>query len=149
MKDINGIEIKVGDIVAVTDSYFKGHNGLYFVDKIEGTPGWSGGISLIKISKKGAISTAKYNSQSWPLFISCSDYFKARDAREYNKTNAKIAVVDNVDKGEIVAYFDNELAKTIEQKQHYEVMYGASHSSVTMLADMIKDYQKTIDRLVA
>lgn len=74
MTDKNGIEIKTGDIVEITGSYFKTDNGLYFVKCSDGYLDWLGSeYCLRKISKRGKISQAKKNICVWPIAVFVSD----------------------------------------------------------------------------
>ena len=91
MTDKNGIEIKTGDIVEITGSYFKTDNGFYFVERSEGDPGWLGSdYCLHKISKRGKISQAKKNICFWPIAVFISDRAKTAEARKWNQEHAEI-----------------------------------------------------------
>lgn len=106
MTDKNNIEIKTGDIVEITDAFFKTDNGLYFVTASPDDPSWSGrDHCLKKISRKGKISTAKYNICFWPIGVFVSDRAKAAEARRWNKEHAQIEVKSVSDMAEVKAYF--------------------------------------------
>ena len=61
MLDKNGVKMRTGDIVRITDAFFKNDNGLYFIENSPGDPNWCGrDHCLKKISKSGKISKAKH-----------------------------------------------------------------------------------------
>lgn len=106
MLDKNGREIKTGDVVRISNAFFKNDNGLYFVENSDGDPSWSGSDHCLKkISKKGKISTAKHNICFWPIMITVSDRDKRAEAHAWNKEHAEIEIVDGIDCAEISTYF--------------------------------------------
>ncbi len=106
MLDKNGVEIKTGQIVEITGAFFKNDNGLYFVERSPGDPGWCGSDhSLKKISKSGKISKAKYNRGFWPIGVFVSDRFKAVEARAWNKEHAQIEVKTIKNMSEVAEHF--------------------------------------------
>ena len=106
MLDKNGVEIKTGQVVEITGAYFKNDNGLYFVTRSPGDPGWCGSDhSLTKISKAGKISKAKYNLCFWPIISTVSDRFKSAEVRAWNKEHAQIEVKTIKNMAEVAAYF--------------------------------------------
>ena len=106
MLDKNGRNIKTGDVVRISNAFFKNDNGLYFVENSEGDPSWHGNDHCLKkISKKGKISTAKHNICFWPIMITVSDRDKKYQAKAWNKEHAEIEIVSGIDCAEIVAYF--------------------------------------------
>lgn len=114
MLDKNGREIKSGDVVKISNAYFKNDNGYWLVENSPGDPGWCGkDHCLKKISKKGKISVAKYSTCFWPIMICISDRFKAAEAREWNREHAEIEVVDDIDRTEVAERF-KEMAENLE-----------------------------------
>ena len=113
MLDKNGREIKTGDVVRISGAFFKNDNGLYYVENSDGDPSWSGKEhSLRKISKKGKISTAKYNVCFWPISVFVSDRSKRAEANDWNRNHAEIEVVDGIDRTEIAKHF-NDMAESM------------------------------------
>lgn len=97
MKDKNGIEIKVGDIVEVSGGFFKPSNGRFAVRYVPGTPGWSGNYcSLSRINRNGTLSKAKYRTQSWPIAVYVNDFDLRAEAKAHNAEHATIEVIGSV-----------------------------------------------------
>ena len=94
MKDKNGTEIKVGDVVEIAGGYFKTNNGRFLVRHVPGTPGWSGNYcALTRMNGNGTLSKAKYRTQSWPIAV----YTNSRELRAEAKAhNAQFATVEVV-----------------------------------------------------
>lgn len=131
MLDKNGIEIKTGQIVEISGAYFKNDNGLYFVDKAPGDPSWCGrDYSLVKISKKGKISTAKRNLCFWPISVFVSDPCKRAAANEWNAKNATIEVKDGIDRSEVKAHFSEEANSMDKYIQRLTWDWGKDHPEV-------------------
>lgn len=136
MFDKNGREIKSGDVVRISNAYFKNDNHLYYVDHVPGDPNWCGSdICLKKISKAGKISTAKYNICFWPIKAYVSDPWKCAEANEWNKENAEIELVEGVNNKEIVALFKEE-ADGFNEMYKREVLYYGE----TKEAERLKRY---------
>ena len=115
MKDKNGIEIKTGMIVKVSGAFFKGDNGLYYVDNSPGDPSWCGkDYSLHKISKTGKISTAKNRICFWPIIAFVSDRCKCAEANKWNAQHAEIEVVKIGNMEEVKNHF-REQAENLEE----------------------------------
>lgn len=150
MLDKNGIEIKTGDIVRVSGAYFKNDNGLYFVDNSEGDPSWSGtDHCLKKITKKGKISTAKYNICFWPLMITVSGWEKRAAARAWNEEHAEIEVITDIDQTEIANHFLAQ-ASQIEDSMNYYIYNFGEESNVTKKQIEIKEHYKAVaERITA
>ena len=121
MLDKNGIQIKTGYVVKISGAYFKNDNGYFFVRYSPGDPSWTGGyISLKKISKNGKISQARYSLNSWPISCFVSDPHKRALANEWNAEHAKIEVVNDVDRSDIMAFFkerEEEAAFVMEDER--------------------------------
>lgn len=94
MNDKNGIELRTGQIVEITGSFFKVDNGRFVIVHSPGDEGWSGNdYSLRKVSKKNEFSIAKYSIAFWPLVACTNDHLKNIEADEHNEKNAQIEVV--------------------------------------------------------
>lgn len=129
MLDKNGVEIKSGDIVEITGAYFKIDNGLYFVTASPDDPSWSGrDHCLKKISRKGKISTAKYNTCFWPIGIFVSDHAKATAAHRWNKEHAQIEVKEPCeDMSQVIAYFQDKADEITQELRRLEYNWGEDH----------------------
>lgn len=131
MLDKNGVEIKTGQIVEITGAYFKNDNGLYFVTRSPGDPGWCGSDhSLTKISKRGKISKAKYNLCFWPISVCVSDRFKAAEARTWNKEHAEIEVKSIKNMTEVASYFQAKVDELDDPIRVLTYNFGADHPDV-------------------
>lgn len=125
MKDKNGIEIKTGMIVKISNAYFKNDNGLYFVTRVPGDPSWCGSdCSLRKISKTGKISTSKYNICFWPICVFVSDRWKSAAAKEWNAEHAEIEVTQVASMAEVKAHFMQEAADIAKRIQREAWDFG-------------------------
>jgi len=130
--DINGIEMKTGDIVEVKNSYFKNDNGIYFIAHAPGDPTWCGNdYSLRKMCKNGKISTNTRNIAFWPLAAFTSNREKNRKCREWNKENATIEIICSIVNNAVVEYFRNE-AETAKKRYDRNILYyGKCNSTDT------------------
>ena len=109
MRDKNGIEIVTGNIVKVSNAYFKSDNGLYFVEHSPGDPSWCGSDHCLKrICRNGKLSTSKYNICFWPVRSYCNDRMKRALSDEWNDNHAEIEVVSVPNTGEIAKHFREE-----------------------------------------
>ncbi len=130
MLDKNGVEIKTGQIVEITGAFFKNDNGLYFVVRSPGDPGWRGSDhSLKKISKTGKISKAKYNIGFWPIGVFVSGRSRAVAARAWNEEHAQIEVKTIENMTEVAKYFQalgDELTEYI-RRATYDFGEDADH----------------------
>lgn len=107
MTDKNGREIHTGDVVRISNAFFKTDNGLYFVDNSPGDVSWYGyDYSLFRINQNGTLSKSKRSVGFWPIFVTVSDRFKTLEARAWNKAHAEIEIVDNVDRKYIREHFE-------------------------------------------
>lgn len=150
MLDMNGIEIKTGDVVEISGAYFKNDNGYYFVDKAPGNPGWLGSsYSLVKISKKGKISTAKRNLCSWPIGVYTNDPWKRAAAKEWNEENARIEVKDGIDRTEIAAHFQEEADSMEERIEWGRWNWGEENPEVLKYIGIQKHLTDTSKRILA
>jgi hypothetical protein len=114
MSEFTGREFKTGDVVRISNAYFKNDNGLYFVIHSPGDPSWCGrDFCLRRVSKTG-----KPHKDSaiafWPLTTFVSNYEKCALAREWNRENAVIEAAEVKSMDEIRAVFAEEAEKTNE-----------------------------------
>lgn len=106
MNDVNGVTIRTGDVVVVSDAFFKVDNGTYFVAHSPGDPSWCGyDYSLRRLNRNGSFSEGKSKVAFWPLEAFCSDREKNARALDWNRVNAKIEVIA-FDRKTIADYFD-------------------------------------------
>lgn len=132
MLDKNGVEIKTGQTVEITGAYFKNDNGLYFVTRSPGDPGWCGSdYSLTRISKAGKISKAKYRLCFWPIMVCVSDRFKAVEARAWNEEHAQIEVKSIKNMAEVAAYFQEQGDELTGYIQRASYNFGEESEEVT------------------
>lgn len=130
--DINGKEMKTGDIVEIKNAYFKNDNGIYFVANTPGDPTWIGNdYSLNKICKNGKISTNKKSIAFWPLSAFTNNREKNRKCREWNAVNATIEVISAIDNKEVIEYFRSETERTKRRYDHDILYYGECNSTET------------------
>jgi len=148
MNDKNGVTMHTGDVVKIEGAYFKNDNGLYFVDHAPNDPNWTGGgYSLVKISKRGKISTAKYNLAFWPLCAFTNDRSKNAEAKAHNAANATIEVINGIDPAEIIKHFSEKAAEHSEAAETYAYRFG-DDSETTQKARTISAFYKSVaDRL--
>ena len=122
--DKNGVLIQCGDVVLIENAYFKNDNGYWFVAQDGTNPAYSSsGLTMLKIGKRGKLSTAKYNLTFWPLVSFCSDRNKRYESDVHNKKNATIEVVDNIDKSDIICYFKKKINEDEEMIKYNEWHY--------------------------
>lgn len=141
MLDKNGVEIETGHIVEITGAYFKNDNGLYFVTRSPGDPGWCGSDhSLTKISKTGKISKAKYNLCFWPIISVVSDRFKSAEARAWNKEHAQIEVKTIKNMAEVAAYFQAKADELTEYIRRATYDFGEDSESVVLNKEIRAHY---------
>lgn len=126
MYDKNGIEIKTGMVVRVSNAYFKTDNGLFFVTHSPNDPTWCGRYySLHKLGKTGKVSTTKYNVGSWPVTSYVNDALKSALCADHNKQYAEIEVIkDFQNTKEIANYFANLAHEIGEQLEWMEFHWG-------------------------
>ena len=148
MLDKNGREIKTGDIVRITGAYFRHDNSLYFVYRSPGDVNWCGNFhSLHKISKRGKVSTAKYNICFWPITSTVSSYEKTVLANEWNREHAEIEITENVPLHEVKAHFENEAAEVQESIDWERSRCYGTNESQRLKSD--REYKAFLDTIVA
>lgn len=103
LKDKNGVELHVGQVVEITGGYFKHDNGLFLVTREPGGENWLGTYySLIRLTKKRTVSKQKYNLGQWPIGVYVSDYYKRLEAKAHNAKHAAIEVMAWLDAKEVL-----------------------------------------------
>jgi hypothetical protein len=150
MIDKNGIEIKTGDVVEITGAFFKNDNGLYFVEHSAGDPDWCGSDhSLRKISKKGKISTAKYNIGFWPIMITTNSWEKRIEARSWNSEHAEIEVKRDIDRSEIAKHFQEEAENMDSEIKRIAWSFGEDNPQVLKNKAIKEHYNSVSNRILA
>ena len=70
LKDVNGVEMRTGDIVEITGGFFKSDNGVFLITASPKDTGWFGSYyAMERVNKNGSISTSKSKNGSWPIGI--------------------------------------------------------------------------------
>lgn len=96
MLDKNGSQIKKSDVVKIEGGYFKADNGIFKVEHAPGDENWCGSdYCLYRMNKNGTVSESKYKTAFWPLMITVSSYEKRCEARQHNKDNATIEIMQS------------------------------------------------------
>lgn len=150
MLDKNGVEIRTGDVVKISNAYFKNDNGLYYVEYSPGDLSWSGtAYSLHKVKRNGQISTAKYSIAFWPLVSFTNNREKNIASREWNKVHATIEIVTGIDPTYIIEHFREEAENNAESSKQYGYRWGDSSEWAVKYADISKHYQAVVDRISA
>lgn len=148
MVDKNGVEMKTGDIVAVSGAYFKNDNGLYFIERSPGDPSWCGeSYSLKKLKRNGQPSTAKHNLCSWPIGIFTNSWEIRNLARAWNAEHAEIEVIPEMSGKAVAEHFEGmarELDKYIERETWD---WGADHPDVLRNKKARNFYLSVAERL--
>lgn len=95
MIDKNGKAIRTGDNVLVTGGYFMTNNGSFRVLHSPGDANWCGSDHcLCRLNKNGTLSTGKYRTAYWPLFVTTNSRDIRLAAKAHNETHAQIEVVN-------------------------------------------------------
>ena len=117
MLDKYGKELRTGDLVRVSNAYFKSANGLFFVRHSPGDPDWSGDdFSLRRIKKNGELTDGPKKVEFWPLKSYCSDSTKNALAREWNEKNAEIEIITS---GISRKFVGKHFAEKADNTYHY------------------------------
>lgn len=151
MTDKNGKQIRTGDIVRISNAYFKNDNGLYYVENSPGDPSWLGkDHCLKKICKSGKISTAKYNICFWPICCFVSDRSKSAEANRWNKEHAEIEIMppckDMTELCNMFQAFADGIEKTIFRAKYD---FGEDHPRVKQLEAQKKHYESVAEYIRA
>lgn len=94
MKDINGKEIKTGDMVVVSGAYTKRHNGTFVVTHSPGDKTWTGeDYCLKKVKKDGTPVKSKYDIMFFPIISFTNNREYNKMANEHNAKYAKIEII--------------------------------------------------------
>ena len=148
MQDKNGTEMETGNIVEITGAYFKNDNGLYFITRSPGDPGWSGNYySLTRISSSGKISKAKYNLCSWPIGVFVSDRAKRKEALVWNTERAKVEIKTVSNTEEIAAYFQAKAEGMSEDIRRRIYDWGEEHPEVQKQKEIRAHYAAVAQRV--
>lgn len=148
MLDKNGIEMKTGMIVKISNAYFKNDNGLYFIENSPGDPGWNGkDYSLNKISRAGVISKAKYRICFWPISVYVSDMRKSAAADDHNRKHAQIEVVTIENMGEVKAHFQKRADEASDYLTDYERRWPEDQETIGCYQAMQAHYQAVADSI--
>ena len=100
MKDVNGIELKVGDIVKISNGFFKCDNGLYFIENEN-----EGVLWLHEINETGKVCITPYSQKTYPLESHVMNYEKRKLSYEWNIRKAVIRKVTDIETKYVVDYF--------------------------------------------
>lgn len=84
MKDSNGQELHINQIVTVSNTFSKTHSGNYVVDRVSEDSAY-----LKPLNKDLSLSKSK-ESISWPIRMCCNDRCKRREGNLHNKQFAQI-----------------------------------------------------------
>ena len=148
MFDKNGREIKTGDIVEITGAYFKNDNGLYFVDRSPGDPGWSGkDHCLKKICKNGRISTAKGGTCFWPILVFVSDRAKRWEASAWNEEHAEIEIKTIANMEAVAEHFRQEAEGLDEEIERLVWNFGEDNEQARIRREMRAHFLAVADRV--
>jgi len=134
MKDMNGIEIKLGNIVKTDNTYFKTDSGYWFVERCDSD------LTLRKINKNGKVSVTE-KLTFWPLKSFCSDPWKNAAARQHNKEHATIEVVSGIPTFDVSRYFSEKAASNREMAE-YRKQLGWAESEYSSLLDLANTYEQ-------
>ena len=150
MLDRNGIEIRTGDFVRISNAYYKTDNGVYFVEYSPGDPTWSGmDHALQKVKRNGEISTAKYRHAFWPLESFCSDHIKNALADDWNREHAEIEIISGIDRTAIIAHFTEEANNHDEQAKEYGWRWGENSEWAVKYRTYATHYRNVVKRISA
>lgn len=146
MKDVNGVEIRTGDVVVIKDAYFKNDNGLWYVDNSPGDVAWCGNdYCLMKLNKNGSLSEAKGKCSFWPLISFCNDRSKNIAARDWNDKNAKIEII-KFNRSVIADMFD-EKAESSKMRLKRVEEFGKHSSPYLLEYNIGRFYKEVADRI--
>lgn len=123
MLDKNGVEIRTGDVVRVSNAYFKNDNGTYLVVHSAGDPSWCGrDHCLYRLRRDGKISESKYKTTFWPLSAWTNDRWKNAAARDWNAEHAEIEVISFEKRDGAREYFEKK-AEELGEAIHHDVFW--------------------------
>ena len=150
MLDKNGLDIRTGDIVRISNTYFKNDNGLYYVEYSPGDASWNGdNHSLHKIKRNGQLSTAKYSTAFWPLCAFTNDRMKNAMAYEWNHEHATIEVVTGIDTSYIADHFKELAVSHAESSKQYGYRWGENSEWAVRYMEISEHYQSVANRISA
>lgn len=98
LKDKNGIELKVGQVVKVEGSFFKVDNGYFRITHSPENENWTGlSYCLKKVNKKNFLdSNGKRSLAFYPPMITVNNRERRIEAMEHNKANVTIEIIASV-----------------------------------------------------
>ena len=150
MNDINGVEMKTGDIVRIANAYFKNDNGVYFIAHTPEDASWCGSdYSLRKMCNNGKISTAKYSLAFWPLSAFTSNRLKNAECHEWNKEHATIEVIYNIDNTQVIEHFKEEADRMKQQTERNSMYYGDDCQTTITSKAIYNLYLEVVARMEA
>ena len=148
LKDVNGVEMRTGDIVEITGGYYKHDNGLYFVRHSPGDVSWRGSdYSLRRICKNGKLSKAINNINFWPIFVSTNSEYERMKAKEHNEKYAKIEIRKGIEKTYIIEHLQIEVDDYKKSLEMLESMYSSEYPESKRVASRIDFLEDVIARL--
>lgn len=139
---------KTGDIVEISDAFFKCDNGLFLVTKSYENPHYTcekGEYALKKISQNGKIN--KKSCTLFPLRAFVNDAKKRVEANAWNKENVKIKLAYVSDMSEVIAHFQEEADNAAARAKNYAWDWGEDSNVVKMEKDAAEFYQSVVNRL--
>lgn len=150
LKDVNGVEMRTGDIVEITGGYYKSDNGMFLITVSPKDTGWNGSYyGMERINKNGSISKAKYNNGSWPIQIYTNSRFKYFEAKNHNEQHAKIKVIKGIKKDGAIKRFNESLDELQGLHDYYKEQYTSECSLTKETAAKIDFIKNVIARLKA
>ena len=142
--DSNGREILTGDVVRISNAYFKVDNGVYFVSDKGGDPSTCGtDITLHRLNRDGSLSAGKNKIAFWPLKAFCNDKMKNALSEDWNKANARIEVIDGHANGGVIEYFENGASNAFDRLDRIKWDWG-KHSSEYVRTDRIRRHYLSV-----
>lgn len=140
--------MKTGDIVEISNAFFKNDNGMYVVAHSPGDPNWCGSdYSLRKLNKNGSLSTRKYNIAFWPLKAFTNSYWKRAEANDWNSKNATIAVVSGIDKSFIKDYFREKSDENADAAKSCGWRWGKDNDNYKKYVEISDFYKGLADAM--
>ena len=150
MTDKNGIEIRQGDVVAISEAFVRRHNDVYFVEHSPGDPDWCGDeYCLRKILKDGRLRRTAYGICFWPILNMMNDKEIKQRAKAWNQEHATIEVINDwlPDHTHILEFFRKKEMSFRAEARQMALLYGKSSERVRDSMFCVEHYVKLQDRL--
>ena len=148
LKDVNGVEMRTGDIVEITGGYFKSDNGVFLITASPKDTGWFGSYyAMERVNKNGSISTSKNKNGSWPIGIYINNRFKRLEARAHNEQHAKIKVLHGMRKDGAIKKFEKSISELQELHDYYEEQYTSEYPLTKETAAKIDFLESVVERI--